>query len=906
MTWLWVLAGAFAGAMFGAADREFFGLLVGALLGYGAAQFVALRRRVTELERDLAVLQTASVRATLARPPAAAAAAESAAAATAAGEAPAAAPASPGWATPPPPPPRTAAARTAAPPRSALDSLADNALYRAVRDWFMGGNTLVRVGVVVLFFGVAFLLAYVAERTSLAMQYRLAGVAAGAIVLLVLGWRLRRRRAGYALALQGGAVGILYLTTFAALRLYALLPPAAAFALLVAITVFAVMLAVLQDSLAFAMLAAAGGFLAPVLASSGQGDHVVLFSYYAVLNAGLVAIAWFKAWRPLPLLGFAFTFLIATVWGVLRYRPALFASTEPFLVLHFLMYVAIAVLFALRQPPQLRGYVDGTLVFGVPVAAFALQTALLREHTAAGGLGLAFSALAVGALYVLLAAWLWRAHRDGLRLLTESFLALGIAFLTLAVPLALDGHWTAAVWALEGAALVWVGGRQQRRLPRAAGLLLQLGAGWLFALRGEDVAADAVAVLNSGFLGGLMVAGAAGFSALQLERVRERLASWERPAIPVVFVWGALWGLVAGALEATRVLEPPHDIAAFLLWAAFAAAAVGELARRGPLPVARWGALALIPLAVLLALTWRQSAPHPFAGFGAIAWIVTFVVLARLLRQHAGEGSGWSGTLAHAATLWLFALVLMLESVWLAGRATGGVLAWIQLAEMAAPCALLVALPWLTRRIDWPFVRHARAYQLTGGSGLALYLVLWLLAVNFTASGDPAPLAYLPLANPLDLASGLVVFALARQARVLPLREPRWAWGALAVLGFVWLNAALLRAVHHLGGVPFEPEALARSTLVQVSLSIFWTVLALGCMLLAKRGAGRVVWLVGGALLAVVVAKLFLVDLSRVGTIERIVSFVVVGVLMLVIGYYSPLPPPRDRAAREGGGSAAP
>jgi uncharacterized membrane protein len=135
---------------------------------------------------------------------------------------------------------------------------------------------------------------------------------------------------------------------------------------------------------------------------------------------------------------------------------------------------------------------------------------------------------------------------------------------------------------------------------------------------------------------------------------------------------------------------------------------------------------------------------------------------------------------------------------------------------------------------------------------------------------------------------------------VLPLREPRWAWGALAVLGFVWLNAALLRAVHHLGGVPFEFDALARSTLVQVSLSIFWTVLALGCMLLAKRGAGRVVWLVGATLLAVVVAKLFLVDLSRVGTIERIVSFVVVGVLMLVIGYYSPLPPPRERTARDG------
>jgi uncharacterized membrane protein len=68
-------------------------------------------------------------------------------------------------------------------------------------------------------------------------------------------------------------------------------------------------------------------------------------------------------------------------------------------------------------------------------------------------------------------------------------------------------------------------------------------------------------------------------------------------------------------------------------------------------------------------------------------------------------------------------------------------------------------------------------------------------------------------------------------------------------------------------------------------------VLALATMLVATRKGARIVWLVGATLLAVVIGKLFLVDLSRVGTIERIVSFVVVGVLMLVVGYFSPLPP---------------
>jgi uncharacterized membrane protein len=81
------------------------------------------------------------------------------------------------------------------------------------------------------------------------------------------------------------------------------------------------------------------------------------------------------------------------------------------------------------------------------------------------------------------------------------------------------------------------------------------------------------------------------------------------------------------------------------------------------------------------------------------------------------------------------------------------------------------------------------------------------------------------------------------------------------------------------------------STLVQTSVSIFWAVLALAAMLVATRKGQRLMWLVGAALLAVVIAKLFLVDLSQVGSIERIVSFLGVGILMLIVGYLSPLPP---------------
>ncbi|MBM3342033.1 MAG: DUF2339 domain-containing protein, partial [Betaproteobacteria bacterium] len=389
----------------------------------------------------------------------------------------------------------------------------------ALWQFFFGGNTLVRVGILVLFFGVAFLLKFAADQGLVPIQLRLAGVAAGGIALLILGWRLRHKRATYALMLQGGGIGILYLTVFAALRLYALVPPGPAFVLLAAMAFFSALLAIVQDSKALAITGVAGGFLAPILASTGGGSHVALFSFYVVLNAGILFIAWYKAWRELNLVGFAFTALIGLAWGMDRYRPEFFPTTEPFLILFFLMYVAIAVLFALRRAPALTHYVDGTIVFGVPLVAFGMQAAMVKNMA----FGAAYSALVVGAFYLVLAYGVYAKKRDTLRLLVESFLALGIGFITLAVPLAFDGRWTSAVWAVEGAAIVWVGVRQNRWLARAFGVLLQLGAGvmMLSGLGRLAGLSELPPVLNSVYLGCVMVALAAFFINAYIERHRD-------------------------------------------------------------------------------------------------------------------------------------------------------------------------------------------------------------------------------------------------------------------------------------------------------------------------------------------------------------------------------------------------
>ena len=211
----------------------------------------------------------------------------------------------------------------------------------------------------------------------LPIELRLAGVALASVAVLIVGWRLRERPGAYGLVLQGGAVAALYLTVFGAIKLYGLLPQGLAFVLMVALVALSGALAVLQNARALALFGAAGGFITPILLSSGGGSHVMLFSYYAILNAGILGIAWFRSWRLLNLTGFLFTFLIGSLWGYRYYRPELFATTEPFLVLYFLFYQAIAILYALRRVPERPDAVDGTLVFGTPVIAFGLQSALL-------------------------------------------------------------------------------------------------------------------------------------------------------------------------------------------------------------------------------------------------------------------------------------------------------------------------------------------------------------------------------------------------------------------------------------------------------------------------------------------------------------------------------------------------
>lgn len=757
--------------------------------------------------------------------------------------------------------------------------------------WFTGPNAIARIGLAILFLGLAFLLKYAAEHNIVPIELRVAGVAAAGVAMLAGGWRLRERRPGYAMGLEGAGVGVMYLTTFAAFRLYHLLPPTPAFVLLAAIAVLSAFIAIAQDAPILAAFGAGGGFLAPVLASTGGGSHVALFSYYLLLNLGILAVALFKAWRGLNVMGFLFTFFIGLAWGMKFYKPEYFATTEPFLVLFFLLYVAVAVLFARQQAPRLKHYVDGTIVFGVPLAAFGLQAALVHDTEFA----MAWSALSLGAFYIVLASALNRARGASWTLLVQAFLALGVVFATLAIPLALDARWTSAAWALEGAAIFWYGIRQERCFARAFGLLLELGAAVSYGISYIDVSLVTPST-EARFLGGVLLAFAAVWTARLVRTAGAKVTAFERGLEPFAFVWGTLWWLFAAVLEVDAHLDAQHQLPAQIALFALTGLAAAVTSVKLDWPAASLPARALLPaLWVGMAAQMVLDDTAPFANYGWAAWIVAIGSQAWVLRAFK---QGW----LHAGTALLVAALGAIELNWLAGEYTAHGTAWSVAAAMVVPALVAIAIAHRTMDERWPVTANPRAYRVTALGTLLVALGAWSLYANFTHDGTSDPLPYLPLVNALDLGHILALIALAMAwlgHRRRPDEFPKMGQGtmiAVGALAFVWLNGVLLRSIHHWAGIPYELDTMTRSVLVQAAVSIFWTTLALASMVVATRNKLRPLWILGAALVGVVVVKLFIVDLEHVGGIERIVSFIGVGLLMLVVGYFAPVPPRRMEA----------
>jgi uncharacterized membrane protein len=499
-----------------------------------------------------------------------------------------------------------------------------------------------------------------------------------------------------------------------------------------------------------------------------------------------------------------------------------------------------------------------------------------------------------------------------MRILTEAFLALGVVFVSLAIPLALNGDWTAAAWALEGAAVVWIGARQERALARGFGLLLQLGAAFAFLGHGSGlgllshvhnlatVATVSPPVLNASYLGTAIIGLAGLVTAFVLSRARGRLRDYEAPFEFIALAWGVVWWLVGGVHEISRFFDGQDEISLILLFVAASALATSLIAR-----ALQWNALAMVPIglfAVMLltaaSMIFDYPASHPFAGWGIPAWFVAFTVHYLALNRFEGRWPEAVTRLWHIGGFLLAVLLVTVECIWVIERYGQIATAWKFAAWALVPTVIAMLLLRWGGRVPWPSVRFHREISGLGLVPLLAALAVWSL-MALGERGESYPLPYLPIANPIDIVQLLALALMLRwlffcRAQSVPGFDgegPRLLYYGIGALAMFWLSAAVGRAVHFWAGVPYTPHGLFGSVIYQAALTMTWSTIALLTMVLATRRVLRVMWFVGAALLAIVVIKLFLVDLTGIGTVARIISFVGVGVLMLVIGYFSPLPP---------------
>ncbi len=773
----------------------------------------------------------------------------------------------------------------------------------AAKDWLFGGNTLVRSGIVILFMGFSFLIKYAAEHTQVPIELRMMGIALSGIGLLALGWRLRHSRPQYSWALQGGGIGVLYLTIFAALKMYQLIPAGAAFPLLVVVAFLSAFIAVKQSAMPLAILGFAGGFLAPVFTSTGHGSHVSLFSYYLVLNLAIAYVAFNKSWRPLNVLGWAFTFIIGTLWGAKSYVPDNFATTEPFLIIFFLLFTGIAVLFAHRQAAKASDYVDATLVFGTPLVAFSLQYALLRDSH----FGLAYSALALGIFYIGLAWWVFNRRLETLKFLGECFLALGIGFITLTLPLALDGRWTSAAWAVEGVGLLWVGLRQNRTFPTISGLALQILAAFAF-IKGWGLTGYTGAAHQNMYLGVGFIALSGWACGALWNKFRPEKTSF---LTAILALWGWLWWVSSGLTAIDELLGSNYFLHASLAFIAITSVLLPFVAR-----YLRWEKLsklsALLMPAMMLAMLWEIvivmfNSTHPFAYYGAYSWLGAFAAYVWLIKRDHIPKSAF----LRAPLLWIVTIVGVMEWQYQLGQYVQESNVWQDIGWAIIPMAIVLGI---TR---WQFAKNnvltseqqqsARTWAWIGCAPLLASLIGWFMLMSLNSSGNAAPLPYVPLINPLDISLAAVLLLLfiwhrgvnkhlGKLQSIMPVLP--------SIMGFTLLNGVLLRTLHHWVGTPFEWASIFSNSTVQMSFTFLWGITAFALMLLAHKRGQRQIWIVGAALMGLVVAKLFLLDLSQHGSVERIASFIGAGLMLLVMGYFAPLPPAKKEIANKEAASA--
>jgi uncharacterized membrane protein len=330
----------------------------------------------------------------------------------------------------------------------------------------IGGQWLNRIGIVAVLVGLSYFLKLAIENDWIGPETRVAiGLVAG-IGLILWSERFRARAfLAFAYSLKAIGIGALYLSLWAAFQFYHLVSAPVAFFAMILVTASSVAMSLTQNSELLAAFALVGGFLTPVLVSTNQNHEVALLSYVALLDLGIVWVVAVRGWQRLLLASSVGTALLFAAWASSYYTEEQLATTLAFASFFFLLYAAAPFL---GRKSALERYPNVLVALALFSAScyFAATYSMLYQHYR---LELAWLTVAVAALFFVLNRALQRREGSAHPLFGPLYLALGVSFLTIAIPLKLESYWNTLGWIVEGGALFWVAHRSGRMLLRILG-----------------------------------------------------------------------------------------------------------------------------------------------------------------------------------------------------------------------------------------------------------------------------------------------------------------------------------------------------------------------------------------------------------------------------------------------------
>ena len=778
------------------------------------------------------------------------------------------------------------------------------------------GNIWVCAGVILFLIGFGLLFNYAIQRGFLSLEMRLAGAAVTGLAMTGFGFYLRDRRRAYSLTLQGGGMGVLYLVVLAANQLSTgepILSTTPAIIAMLILSVFTVLLALLQNYQPLAIFAILGGFAAPLLISTGSRDYIALFSIYTLLNFEILAISFKREWRLLSRLGFILTGAIGTVWGIENWSPELFSSIEPFLIIFLATYTLIALGIGRSKTSS----PDILLAVAAPFSFFILQMQVVGHFK----YGMALTCLGLGIWHLIFGLWMRdddeNEYKKERLALSRLYIFLCILFSNLVIPYLFDNTISAVIWGIEGAFLIIAACRTGSYKALIGGIALHAGALGLYMYDLAKLDLNAGALLSPIFVSGLLFSLSLLCSGFWTTRFRPTIdsplydkweelmqksfgdGSWVQENLSWVFtVLGALWWWGTFSDQAPRL-----DVAWVSLFSVSCLTAfVGSwMSVNFKWKEARF----LLALPITLALAAMVDNIIGPIGISALTSIIQHIQINALIYLISIGGALYILREAEASIstpITLFSAILpglyMFEEALyklVISFDFGG--NWAMLVSALPLLGLLFCLQQM--QIAQKTHKNEFANPISYAIGVILLIRSWRFITSFLLPGSAIQGVFIPFLNPLELWQAVCLFSIILWVRKFVLEGNSFSnwpkpcqWGT-ALLFFVWFNQVAVRMCwHYWMDLPSTTIwSVFYTAQCQALIAIFWGVLGLLAILYGQKLHSRILWYAGAALLAADMIKLLLVDLSGTETIVRIVAFLALGGLSLLIGWVAPLPP---------------